>query len=110
VPSDDCRFPNYSAFQPLFEGVDGVPVPLYLTLLDLGDGCEVALAQVRRILEGNADLTAQVVALLDGFDWRPHLVGAAAMGMILRRGLGPWTDGAVSWRGELAVLAATDTD
>ena len=66
--SEEVLFRIYPAFQPLFEGVNGVSVPLYLTLLSLGDGCKTALTQVRRILDAKANLT-------------PHLVGAVAMGL-----------------------------
>lgn len=79
MPSEEALFPKYPAFQPMFERADDVPVPLHLTLLNLGAGCEVSLAQVRRILEISADLTPQIVALLDDANWRPQLVGAVAM-------------------------------
>ncbi len=79
MPSEESPFPKYPAFQPLFEHAEGVPVPLHLTLLNLSDDCQIALERIRRILEGIADLTPQLVALLDDYNWRPQLVGAVAM-------------------------------
>ena len=79
MPSEEALFPKYAAFQPMFEHAESVPVPLYLTLLNLGGGCEVALKRLRQVLDSNADLTPQIVALLDELNWPPQLVGALAM-------------------------------
>ena len=83
MPPDEPPFPKYAAFQPLFERAEGVPVPLYLTLLNfnVGSGYEIAIATLERVLGQNTDLTSEIVALLDDFPWRPQLVGAAAMGL-----------------------------
>ena len=74
-------FAKYPAFQPMFEPVGDIPVPVYLTLLNLGSGSELAITILRRILGGDTDLTPQVVALLADFNWRPQLVGAVAVGL-----------------------------
>ena len=81
MSSNEAPFANYPAFQPMFEPAEDIPVPVYLTLLNLGSGSELAITILRRILGGNTDLTPQVVALLADFNWRPQLVGAVAMGL-----------------------------
>ena len=72
-------FAKYPAFQPMFEPAEDIPVPVYLTLLNLGSGSETAITILRHILGGDTDLTPQVVALLADFNWRPQLVGAVAL-------------------------------
>ena len=79
--TDGSPFPKFPISQPMFERAEDVPVPLHLTLLNLGSGSEIAITILRRILEGDTELTPQVVALLADFNWRPHLVGAVAMGL-----------------------------
>ena len=81
MSSDESPFAKYPAFQPMFEPAEDIPVPVYLTLLNLGSGSELAITILRRILGGDTDLTPQVVALLADFNWRPQLVGAVAMGL-----------------------------
>lgn len=78
---ESSPFPKFPAFQPMFERAEDVPVPIYLTLLNLGNGSELAVTILRRILEGDTNLTPQIVALLADFNWRPQLVGAVAMGL-----------------------------
>ena len=41
----------------------------------------MALQRIREILDANANLTPQIVALLDDYNWRPQLVGAVTMGL-----------------------------
>ena len=77
----ESPFPNYPVFQPLFEQAEDISVPLYLTLLNLGRGSEKATARLRQILKDQDDLTPQITALFDDFNWRPQLVGAVALGL-----------------------------
>lgn len=53
----------------MFGEAEEVSVPLYLTLLNLGKGSEVAVAVLERLMGTDADLTPQIVALLDDFNW-----------------------------------------
>ena len=81
MSSNGSPFPKFPIFQPMFERAEDVPIPLHLTLLNLGKGSEVAVAALERLMGTDADLTPQVVALLADFNWRPQLVGAVAMGL-----------------------------
>lgn len=81
MSSNESPFAKYPVFQPMFDPAEDIPVPIYLTLLNLGSGSELAVAILRRILEGDTNLTPQIVALLADFNWRPQLVGAVAMGL-----------------------------
>ena len=81
MSSTEAPFAKYPAFQPMFERAEDVPVPVYLVLLNVSIGSEIAITILRRILEGDTELMPQVVALLADFNWRPQLVGAVAMGL-----------------------------
>jgi hypothetical protein len=68
----------HGPFAAMFRG-DGLPVPAYLCLLNLGHE-QHALAALGRVREAMAaeDAAAWVEGLLAGPNWRPHLVAAVA--------------------------------
>lgn len=72
---------GYPTFTPLFEHAEGVPIPLYLAMLNIyvREESRIAVQAVRRAVAESPNATAEVVALFAEYNWRPHLVGAAAM-------------------------------
>jgi hypothetical protein len=71
------RFPSFTA---VFRHGGGVPVPLHMTLVDLGPGADVAIAAIREAGQrSGAGLDEELRALLAEPNWRPQLVGATAL-------------------------------
>jgi len=72
---------GFPTFASLFQRADGIRVSLYLTLLNLCTLSEarIALAATRRAIAESPDVTGEISALFREYNWRPQLVGAAAI-------------------------------
>lgn len=71
----DCRFP---AFWSLFDSNSEIKVPWYLALLGLQNHPVAAVAVVKECCRADPS-GGQIEALLDGDNWRMHLVAATAV-------------------------------
>jgi hypothetical protein len=89
---------HFPSFELLFQRANDIPL-LYLTLLRLSEnvGGNAGLQGIRAAIQRSSDLDREVVALLEEVNWRPNLVGAAAVAL-----------GAASSRTLAALWAAAD--
>jgi hypothetical protein len=74
--------PGAPSFSPLgSKGTGRSTVPLYLPLLNMGQGAEDGIAAVQTAVRHSSDLDAELAALLAQGNWRPHLPAAVAIAL-----------------------------
>jgi hypothetical protein len=60
-------------------GAGGSSVPLYLPLLNMGQGAKESITAVETAVQHSSDVDAELAALLAEVNWRPHLPAAVAI-------------------------------